>query len=120
MRRSRHDPPVLITTAPQSADDEYDRRRKRYAIMMAGRVVCVIIAALVYRDSLWLALGFAIGGAVLPWSAVIMANDRPPKKRQRGIAYGLSSGERALGAGPSDERIVDGQVDDRERGRSSE
>ena len=25
MRRSRHDEPVLITTAPENADDEYDQ-----------------------------------------------------------------------------------------------
>jgi hypothetical protein len=119
MWRSRHDEPVLITTVPQSADDEYDRRRKRYAIMMAGRALCVILAALTYRYSLWLALGLAVGGAILPWSAVIMANDRPPKKRQR-LQYGLNSGERALGAGPSDDRIVDGQRDVGERGQPGE
>ena len=106
MRRSRHNEPLLITTAPQSADDEYEHRRKRYAIMMAGRALAVIAAALTYRYSLWLAVGLAVGGAILPWSAVIMANDRPPKKRQR-IGYGYASGERALGPGPSDERIVD-------------
>jgi hypothetical protein len=106
MRRSRRDESVLITTAPESADDEYDRRRKRYAIMMAGRALCVILAALTYRYSLWLAIGLAVGGAILPWSAVIMANDRPPKKRQR-MGYGIPSGERAIGPGPSEGRIVD-------------
>jgi DUF3099 family protein len=95
MRRSRHDEPVLITTAPESADDEYDRRRKRYAIMMAGRALAVIAAALTYKYSLVLALGFVVAGGILPWSAVIMANDRPPKKRQ-GPAYGVPNTERAL------------------------
>jgi Flp pilus assembly protein TadB len=108
MRRSRHVEPVLITTAPESTDDEYDRRRKRYAIMMAFRAICVLAAALTYHFSLWLALVFIIGGAVLPWSAVIMANDRPPKSRQRRAAYGMGSGERALPSGPNDENVVDG------------
>ena len=102
MRRSRHAEPVLITTAPENADDEYDRRRKRYAIMMAGRAVCVLVAALTYKYSLTLALTFAIGGAVLPWSAVIMANDRPPKSRRARAAYGQGSTERALPPGPDD------------------
>jgi hypothetical protein len=109
MRRSRHNEPVLITTAPESADDEYDRRRKRYAIMMASRAICVLVAALTYRYELWIALVFVIGGAILPWSAVIMANDRPPKSRQaRKISHGMSSGERALPPGSDDDNVVDG------------
>lgn len=97
MRRSRHEQPVLITTAPQSADDEYDRRRKRYAIMMAGRALAVIAAALTYKYSLALAIGFIVAGGILPWSAVIMANDRPPKKEQA-VQYGAGNHERALPA----------------------
>jgi hypothetical protein len=99
MRRSRHDQPVLITTAPQSADDEYDRRRKRYAIMMAGRALAVIAAALTYKYSLVLAITFIVAGGILPWSAVIMANDRPPKK-DRGLRYGVPNTERALPSRP--------------------
>jgi len=34
--------PTLITDAPESLDDEFDRRRKRYAIMMSLRALCVI------------------------------------------------------------------------------
>ena len=109
MRRSRSPEPVLITSAPDSHDDEYDHRRKRYAIMMAMRAVCVIVAALTYRYSLWLALSFVVGGAILPWSAVIMANDRPPKKHARRAGYGAGSGERALPAGESDHPIVDAE-----------
>jgi Flp pilus assembly protein TadB len=81
MHRTRPEPPTLITSAPQTPDDEYNRRRKRYAIMMASRALCVIAAALTYHVSIWLALGFVISGSVLPWCAVIIANDRPPKRR---------------------------------------
>ena len=49
MRRHSSDQPLLITTAPESHDHEFDRRRKRYAIMMALRAVCVIGAAATYR-----------------------------------------------------------------------
>src|SRR6266581_6293079 len=82
MRRTRADEPVLITTAPENNDDEYDRRRTKYAIMMTLRAVCVVAAAMTYRASIWLALAFVVGGMVLPWCAVIIANDRPAKKRQ--------------------------------------
>jgi len=100
--------PVLITTAAESNADEYDRRRKKYAIMMALRAVCVIVAATTYRFSIWLAMGFVVVGAVLPWCAVLIANDRPARKRQRHLAgpQPLNT-ERALPPG-DDGRVVDG------------
>jgi Flp pilus assembly protein TadB len=107
VRRSRADEPVLITTAPESSDDEFDRRRTKYAIMMAMRAVCVIAAALTYRTSIALALVFVVGGMVLPWCAVLIANDRPAKKKTSlGHHQDLRS-ERALPPG-DDGRIVDG------------
>jgi hypothetical protein len=106
MRRSRSDPAVVITTAPESTDDDYDHRRKRYALMMAGRAACVIAAALTYRVSIVLALVLIVGGAILPWCAVILANDRPPKKRQ-GRRFRGTPGERALPSG-QDDRVIDG------------
>jgi Flp pilus assembly protein TadB len=109
MRRSRStDEPVLITTAPESSDDEFDRRRKKYAIMMTLRALCVLGAALTYRVSIWLALAFVVGGMILPWCAVIIANDRPAKKRQQRLGYRPDlRTERALPPG-QDSRTVDG------------
>lgn len=108
MRRSRAEEPVLITTAAERNDDEWDRRRKKYAIMMALRALCVIAAASTYRISMWLALTFVVGGIVLPWCAVIIANDRPAKKRQNRLAYRADlRTERALPPG-DDGRTVDG------------
>ena|SRR5438477_11946738 len=108
MRRSRADDPVLITSAPEHSDDEYDRRRTKYAIMMALRALCVIAAAVTYRVSVVLAMAFIVGGMVLPWCAVIIANDRPAKKKRDRLTYrhDLRS-ERALPPG-HDERTVDG------------
>jgi Flp pilus assembly protein TadB len=107
MRRG-HDQPLLITSAPQSSDDEYDRRRKKYAIMMSLRAIAVLGAALTYHVSLALALGFVIAGAVLPWCAVLVANDRPAKKRQVPLGHVQARPERALPAGDEDDRVVDG------------
>jgi hypothetical protein len=111
MRRSSPaEEPVLITTAPVSNDDEYDRRRKKYAIMMALRAAAVIAAATTYRISILLALAFVVAGMVLPWCAVIIANDRPAKKRQKKAGVGHHHGlrtERALPPG-DDGRTVDG------------
>jgi Flp pilus assembly protein TadB len=96
MHRSRPEPPTLITSAQQTPDEEYDRRRKRYAIMMASRALCVIAAALTYHISIWLALAFVIGGSVLPWCAVIIANDRPPKRQAKRPPLLDPAKERAL------------------------
>jgi hypothetical protein len=106
MRRTRTDTPVVITTAPENVDVEFEHRRRRYAVMMALRALCVIAAALTYRFSVILALVFVVGGAVLPWCAVILANDRPPRRGQAQNFRGTPS-ERALPPG-ADDRTVDG------------
>jgi predicted MFS family arabinose efflux permease len=107
MRRAHVDQPTLITTAPESNDDEYDRRRKKYAIMMAIRCVCVIAAACTYRFSVLLALAFVVGGMFLPWCAVLIANDVPARKRNTNVGFIATPTERALPPG-GDDRTVDG------------
>ncbi len=107
MRRSHADEPQLITTAGESADDEYDRRRKKYAVMMALRAICVVAAATTYRVSIWLALAFVVAGMVLPWCAVIIANDRPARKKAARPDPADLRFERALPPG-GDDRTVDG------------
>ena len=104
--------PVLITTAAESSADEYDRRRKKYAIMMSLRALAVIAAASTYRVSLWLAMAFVVAGTILPWCAVLIANDRPAKKRRpTPPPYRPPGSERALppgrGGPVEDDRIVD-------------
>jgi len=108
MRRGHVDQAVLITTAPVSSDDEYDRRRRKYAIMMAIRAVCVIAAACTYRVSELLAVGLMVGAVVLPWCAVLIANDRPALKRRAQVGFVAPSSERALPPAEGDERTVDG------------
>ena len=83
-RRLRHtDQPALITEAPVNNDDEFDRRRKRYLVMMAIRAACIVGAATTFHFSGWLAAAFVVAALVLPWSAVLIANDRPPKQELR-------------------------------------
>ena len=76
----RSSEPVLITEAEPSLDDQHAARKKRYAITMAVRAVSLVLAAVFYH-TVWLMLIFAILGTVLPWIAVVMANDRPPKRK---------------------------------------
>jgi Flp pilus assembly protein TadB len=100
VRRSA-DQPVVITDVPLSSAEEFAKRRKRYTILMALRALCVIVAALVYQQSVLLALAFIVGGAVLPWCAVLIANDRLPTKHRTRPAALTVPVERALPpAGP--------------------
>ena len=121
--RNHTDRPILITEAPVNADDEFDHRRKRYLLMMTLRAVCIVGAASTFSISGWLAGGFVAAALVLPWSAVLIANDRPPKQElrfRRFVGAGehgdrdqrqLTSGEPHPGTGdraePSEPRIID-------------
>lgn len=95
----------MITSAPMSPDEEFYRRRRRYAILMGTRAICIVAAVLTYRVSLVLALGLVAGGAILPWCAVIIANGRLLDRRRRprsGVRRLLRS--RALPAASPPER----------------
>jgi hypothetical protein len=107
MHRSRAGDPVLITDARVSSKVEFDRRRKRYALMMGTRGLCVLGAALTYQVSIFLSLALIVGGAVLPWCAVLIANDGPVKKRPAPRAPVVAPLDRTLTAGP-DGRTIEG------------
>lgn len=103
--RSRRPEPVLITEAQPSQAEQHAARKRRYALTMAVRAVSLILAAVFYQ-TVWLMLIFAILGTVLPWIAVVMANDGPPKKRVDPHRY-THRPEREL-EGPRPERVIDG------------
>jgi Flp pilus assembly protein TadB len=78
--RSRRAESVLITEAAPSLAEQHSARKRRYVLTMMVRLVSIVLAAAFYQI-LWLAIIFAVLGTVLPWVAVVMANDRPPKKK---------------------------------------
>jgi hypothetical protein len=71
---------VLITQAEPSLAEQHAARKKRYVMTMAVRGVSLVLATVFYQ-TVWLMIIFAVLGTVLPWIAVVMANDRPPKKK---------------------------------------
>ncbi|MBB5872368.1 putative membrane protein [Allocatelliglobosispora scoriae] len=79
--------PVLITDAPESLDKQRHSRELRYVLMMGLRAVCLILAvflAMMKVPLLWLWLSLCgLGMVLLPWFAVILANDRAPKDEHR-------------------------------------
>ena len=77
--------PVLITDAARSQSDQLRSREIRYVTMMALRAACLILGAILISVRppllpLWLTL-CAAGMVFLPWAAVLIANDRPPKHK---------------------------------------
>ncbi|MGQ0719079.1 MAG: DUF3099 domain-containing protein [Pseudonocardiales bacterium] len=71
--------PVLITAAEPSYAEQYATRRRKYAILMSARIPCLILAGVFYQ-TWWLALAFVVLSIPLPWMAVLIANDRAPRK----------------------------------------
>ncbi|SEQ92540.1 Protein of unknown function [Lentzea xinjiangensis] len=81
MNSFRREHPVLITSAAPSYQDQLAARRRRYAVMMSLRIPCFVLAV-VFADIWWLALALILLSVPLPWMAVLIANDRPPRKAE--------------------------------------
>lgn len=78
--------PVLITEAAPSYDDQHAARKRRYTIMMLLRIPFLVLAVL-FVHVWWLAVLFIVLSVPLPWVAVLIANDRPPRKVERVSDY---------------------------------
>ena len=74
------DRPVLITDAAQSREDQFAARKRRYALLMGGRLMLFVLAAVAYPVSMWLAVGLLAASVPLPWMAVLIANDAPARR----------------------------------------
>jgi hypothetical protein len=69
-----------ITSALPSRSEELHHREVRYAVMMSFRVLCLVAATIMVTShvpdpALWAPLLVA-GAVLIPWFAVILANDR--------------------------------------------
>jgi len=84
--------PVLITQAAPSYADQFAQRRRKYAIIMLARIPCLALAGVFYQIW-WLALTFVILSVPLPWIAVLIANDRPPRKAENANRFRRRSRE---------------------------
>jgi hypothetical protein len=104
------DHPVLITDAHLSYDDEFRKRRRRYAIMMGMRIPFLIAAAATYQIP-WLAIGLILISIPLPWMAVLIANDGPARNaRAKKMLPGTISYERAI---ENEHFVIDADHDNR-------
>jgi hypothetical protein len=75
---TRADDPVLVTTAAKSRREEQRERERRYLITMGIRILCFILAIVLFGVGLrWIAAFAVAGSLVLPWIAVVAANAGP-------------------------------------------
>lgn len=65
---------VRITGARASLTDDVRGRQRRYIISMSIRTLCVILAVVLWNIERPLAIVALVGGAVLPYIAVVVAN----------------------------------------------
>ena len=100
--------PALITEAAPSLDQQHRDRVKRYTILMAFRIPCLVLAAVAY--GLWSnpLISLAIIGVSipLPWIAVLVANDRPPRSKDEPSRWDGRRAAKSLESGPH--RSIDG------------
>lgn len=94
-RRRRGEAAVLITAAEPSYAEQYAIRRRKYAILMSARIPCLVLAGIFYQ-TWWLALTFVALSVPLPWMAVLIANDRGPRKAEHVNRMGLDLETRDL------------------------
>ncbi|MEO9328652.1 DUF3099 domain-containing protein [Gordonia aurantiaca] len=100
----------LITDARDSLEAQHRARVRKYLIMMAFRVPALLIAGIVYSatGSGMLALAIVAISIPLPWMAVLIANDRPPRKRGEHPNYLYGADHDVLG--PLGLSRTDGQL----------
>ena len=110
---------ILITQAQPSQEDQQRARVRRYLSLMAFRVPALILAGVVYgaTNNGLLALAVIALSIPLPWVAVLIANDRPPREKGEVRHYKWSGDHsapavaaahhRELGPYDSDHRYTD-------------
>ena len=76
--------PVLITAAALPYEEEQRARVRKYLTLMTCRIPALILAAAAY--GIWhnglVSLLIIVVSVPLPWMAVLIANDRPPRRAE--------------------------------------
>ena len=74
--------PVLITAAEPSYEVQHRQRVRKYLTLMSFRIPALILAAVAY--GMWhnglISLLILVASIPLPGMAVLIANDRPPRR----------------------------------------
>ncbi|HEY6493350.1 MAG TPA: DUF3099 domain-containing protein [Trebonia sp.] len=99
----------LVTQARRPMSEDIRYRQSRYLIMMGIRVLCFVIAIVLYVAHLrWLILIPAVGAILIPYIAVVFANGgREPDNTRGFVEYYMSLPARRedpSGKSPDDEQ----------------
>jgi hypothetical protein len=108
-RAPKQDDPVLITEAAPSLEQQHRDRVRRYSILMGFRIPCLLLAALAYGEwhNAWISMAIIGVSVPLPWIAVLVANDRPPRRKDEPSRWDARRAElKALESGRN--RSIDG------------
>src|SRR6266487_4740067 len=111
MRRVRRPGAHLVTEAQRSKSADISYRERRYLIMMAIRVVCFVVAVIVFaQGGGWLTAIPAVGAIAIPYFAVVFANGgREPSSTKGFRAYepNLPTPYRPAGGDAADRSVRD-------------
>ncbi|AFM16931.1 Protein of unknown function (DUF3099) [Mycolicibacterium chubuense NBB4] len=81
--------PVLITRAAPAYEEQHRQRVRKYLTLMSFRIPALILAAAAY--GIWhnglISLAILVVSIPLPWMAVLIANDRPPRRAEEPRRY---------------------------------
>jgi hypothetical protein len=81
--------PVLITAAAPAYEEQHRARVRKYLTIMAFRIPALLLAAVAY--GIWqnglVSLAIIVVSIPLPWIAVLIANDRPPRRAEEPRRY---------------------------------
>jgi Flp pilus assembly protein TadB len=117
----RNTRPTRITDASPSQTEQLHHREIRYVLMMGIRAVCLVVIVVlvkIHAPLVWLWVPVLLFGMfIVPWLAVILANDRMPRRRYQ-MTPKPQLGQRALtsGAPPAEpHRVIDIDPDDASR-----
>ena len=81
--------PVLITRAAPAYEEQHRQRVRKYLTLMSFRIPSLILAAVAY--GIWhnglVSLAIVVVAIPLPWMAVLIANDRPPRRAEEPRRY---------------------------------
>jgi hypothetical protein len=81
--------PVLITRAAAPYEEQHRERVRKYLTLMFWRIPALILAAVAY--GIWenglISLAIILVSVPLPWMAVLIANDRPPRRAEEPRRY---------------------------------
>ena len=81
--------PVLITRAAPPYEEEHRARVRKYLTLMFWRIPALLLAAVAY--GIWqnglISLAIIVISVPLPWMAVLIANDRAPRRAEEPRRY---------------------------------